>query len=149
MAWNDLILHSDRLHIIKISKLALAKIPQAARALASTRYHLKIYICWSQDSDRIRIFMLIVMWVFGRAPLAELRVVCFLNSLLCKVNSAWLSWRLLSYNKIFWDHKVWILDFINHRRGWLHGQFFGHFQKYEWSVFYLKKGVRWLEMIWY
>ena len=60
MTWNDLILDSDRLHIIKIRKLALAKIPQAARALASARYHLKIYVCWSQDSDRIRIFMKIV-----------------------------------------------------------------------------------------
>ena len=73
--------------------------------------------------------VLIVLWPFACAPFAELKVVCFLNSTLCKEEPTWFSWRSLSYDKIFLKHNVWILEFINHRRSWTHGRFFGHFQK--------------------
>ena len=30
----------------------------------------------------------------------------------------------------FFEHNVWILEFINHRRSWKHGRFFGHFGRF-------------------
>ena len=57
MVRNDLILHSDNFHIIYIRKLTFVKIPQVARALPSAKYHLTIYIIWSDDFHTIRNFM--------------------------------------------------------------------------------------------
>ena len=109
MVRNDLILYSDNFHIIYIRKLTLVKIPQVVHALTSGKYHLTIYISWSDDFHTIRDFMeifflqqvLIIMWPFTSAPFAELQVVLFLNSTLIKKEATWFSWRSLSYEKMF------------------------------------------------